>query len=410
MEDIVLGKQQEDAIRSIIDFIENSKDLDFGLFGFAGTGKSTIIKKLVEYLKKNFIDYVIMAPTHKARAMVMYNSGLEAFTIHQMLSLFPNVEIKNLDLRDLDFIKKTKYSRLPYGGVIICDEASMVNDVLYEYLLKETKSQKSKIIFVGDEAQLKPVKSNEKSFVFSVKNQVTLTDIYRQSNNSGILETLSILRTKSLPSFEESKKIDGSILIYKDIKSLFVSALPIFKESIKNEDIFNSKFLAYTNFRTDALNNKIRQFLFPGNNLFNVGEILTFYDNFSYNNFNFWNSMDYVVKEISPLETKFIKNFGNITGYTLFLKDYLENINMPIFVIDPNIPKNIIKELAYKIESIRNSALEYKYIDKKKSAAYWKDYYELFNSFAVMEDLYCDNRVVKKATFKYGYATTIHKS
>lgn len=410
MSEIVLGKQQEEAINYLINFINNPKESVCGLYGYAGTGKSTLIKWLAEYLEKEFINYIIITPTHKARAMVMYNTGLSAFTIHQVLSLFPNIEIQNLDYKDLEFVKKNKFNQVPKNGVIICDEASMVNDVLFEYLNIEALKNKSKIIFTGDEAQLKPVNSESRSKVFKIQNKVMLTEIFRQSKDCGFSNTLVNLRKSIINRFEESIGSEGSLYIHNSAKSLFEAALPVFRESIISKDIFNSKFLAYTNDRTNALNLKIRNLLFKGEEIFQNNEMLTFYDNFTYEYSNFWNSMDYIILYNSGLKSKNIEGFGKVFGYYLVLFDYLEKLDLNIFVIDPKTDLYTLNSLAAFIETTRQLALENKFVNKLEASKYWKRYYYLMGSFANVNDLYYQNRVVKKTTFKYGYATTVHKS
>ena len=48
--------------------------------------------------------------------------------------------------------------------------------------------------------------------------------------------------------------------------------------------------------------------------------------------------------------------------------------------------------------------------EKRKAAVIWRKYFDTINSFASMFDLYYDNRVIKKKTFNYGYAISVHKS
>jgi len=408
--EIILGKQQEQAVESIINFLKNSKETSYGLFGYAGTGKSTIIKWLVDYLYSEVIEHLLCAPTHKARAMIKYTAGLEAITVHQVLHLIPNIEIKDLDLRDLLFLSRNKAANeIPRRGVLICDEASMINDVLYNFLVEEARAKYCKIIFVGDKAQLKPVKSSEESLVFTIKDQFILTEIFRQSKDSGLSSVLPILRNDIIYNFRNSIGNEGSLICTSSAIELFKNAYPSFKQSIEENNIFGAKFFAYTNARTDALNLKIRSLLFPGNEQFYEQEIVTFNDNYSYGFMDYWNSMDYIIQGVTQTSS-IIPNFGYVEGYKLVLYDSFEDIPGEVFVIDPNISHEILTKLAYLIESTRLDAIRYKYIDRKKAANLWKTYYQIIGSFATFDNIYFDNRIVKKKTLGYGYASTVHKS
>lgn len=408
--DIKLGTQQEQAIKIIIEFIEISNEISFGLFGYAGTGKSTLIKWLVDYLNSQNIEYLLAAPTHKAKTMIKYTSDLEAITIHQVLHLVPNIEIRNLDLKDLLFMSRNRKSNeVPFDGVLICDEASMVNDVLFNFLIEEAKRKHCKLIFVGDSAQLKPVKSSEKSLVFKIKDQYTLTEIYRQPEDSGLNSVLPILRDETIDRFKNSLGINGSLICVTNTLELFKYAYPLFKKAIDEENIFGAKLLAYTNARTDSLNLKARQLLFPGTDQFYIGEILTFQDNFSYGFMDYWNSMDYIIERVEEHCAK-IPNYGTVNGYLLTLKDSFEKISGQIFVLDPKISQNVLFDLGYLIENIRLQAISYKYTNGKKAAMLWRSYYDIIKSFANFDDIYYENRLVKKKTFGYGYASTVHRS
>lgn len=70
---------------------------------------------------------------------------------------------------------------IPYDGIIICDEASMVSSDLYDLLVEKCSLMGTMIIFCDDYAQLNPVKEDKQSKVFRCKHQFRLTKIYRQS-------------------------------------------------------------------------------------------------------------------------------------------------------------------------------------------------------------------------------------
>lgn len=152
IEKVNLGEEQVSALKTLEDFISGDESC-ITLSGSAGTGKTTIIREFLDYLDDEQISYALAAPTHKAKLVIEALTGAEAQTIHQLLALSPNIEIFALDYRDLVFeTSKSSYASLtiPYNGVVIVDEASMINDDLFQLLLDKCSKAKSKIIFVGE--------------------------------------------------------------------------------------------------------------------------------------------------------------------------------------------------------------------------------------------------------------------
>lgn len=410
MNNIILGEEQLQAIDLIKKFI-SSNELYFSLSGYAGTGKSTIIKYMIEYLDDEYIQYILCAPTHKAKGVIRYFTQKDACTIHQLLALSPNLEIFELDFRQLLFHSNSKkLNMFPTCGIVIIDEASMINDDLFKLLCEKAKIYKSKLIFVGDPAQLKPVNSQYNSKVFDLESNFTLTKIYRQSINIGYSDVLEKLRTSSVTRFEEQVGEDGSLYSYTDIIELFKKAIPIFQTGVENKDIFETKFLAYTNNRVSALNNKIREILFPGDELYYNSEILTCYENLKYGIFELWNSMDYVIIDKPVKHDIIIPLFIKLPAYKLTLYDYASNSTIQVSILDKNIPQMYWDSLSNAIEELRLSAVEAKLRNNRSSSKLWRDYFSIIGSFASPINLYYDNRIIKKKTFDYGYAMTVHKS
>lgn len=407
---IILGEEQLEGINKIKNFLDSTKSA-FTLSGYAGTGKSTIIKYLVEYLENQHIDYILCAPTHKAKGVLKFFTDRDAVTLHQLLALTPNIEIFNLDYTQLLFLtNRNKSLQIPVGGVVICDEASMINDDLFQLLLDKCKAYNSKVIFVGDIAQLRPVNSKYDSKVFNLEDSFTLTKIYRQQSESGLTTILSTLRKSIIPRFNPSEGKEGSLYCYNNAKDLFVNAIPIFKSAIENKNIYESKLLAYTNVRVQALNNKMREILFPGKNQYNKYEFLTCYENIEFNFFNFWNSTDYIIIEDPIKIDLYIPGFVKVPAYKLELYDSVSESSESISIIDKELPQMYWDSLTNLIENTRLEAIQAKMRKDRSSSKLWVKYFELINSFTSPIDLYYDNRVIRKKSFDYGYAMTVHKS
>ena len=179
----MLGNQQQEALDKILNFI-NSKETVYTLTGFAGSGKTFLTNTIINEFKKTGVFCTICAPTHKAKVVIEKFTGKEGYTIHKLLSLSPNINILELDFNDLKFNVPTVSSFFPTNSVIICDEASMVNDHLYDLMIDRCIRNNCKILFIGDSAQLRPVNTQNLSKVFDNPNKSVLTEIFRQKNES----------------------------------------------------------------------------------------------------------------------------------------------------------------------------------------------------------------------------------
>jgi len=408
--EIILGEEQQEAIDQITKFINLSLNISFSLSGYAGTGKSFLIKYLVKYLELKNIQYVLCAPTHKAKVVLERFTDRDGMTLHKLLSLSPNIEIIELDFKDLKFLIGKNLSLFPKKGIIICDESSMINDDLFDLLTERCIENKCKAIFVGDKAQIQPVKADKHSKVFETEDRFVLSKIYRQLPESGLTSVLPILRKDTIPYFTTAIGTQGSLICTSDIKELFKQAIPIFKKAINNSDILEAKILAYTNNRVFALNLKMRDCLFSDKKEYNKSEFLTCYENLEFNNTKFWNSMDYIVID-EPLKTEvYIPGFISLPGYQLNLYDSSSKSSEEIFILSKEISKDYLDSLSQLIEQTRLSAISLKSTNKKISNQAWKSYYQIINSFTSPVDLYYNNRLIRKKSFDYGYATTVHRS
>ena len=146
------GEEQVQALSKLEEFTTSS-DTTITLSGSAGTGKTSLIIEYLEYLDDQKVPYTLAAPTHKAKLVMEAVTGQEATTIHQLLALQPNLDIFELDFRELDFFSGDsikKPNQIPYKGVVIVDEASMVSDELFSFILNKARKNKSKVVWVGE--------------------------------------------------------------------------------------------------------------------------------------------------------------------------------------------------------------------------------------------------------------------
>ena len=407
--DFILGEDQVKAIESLKEFTK-SKEIAISLCGYAGTGKSTIIKEIVKFLEKEYSNYVLCAPTHVAKLVMEFFTERQAMTVHKLLSLSPNIEILNLNFKQLEFYTRGYASLFPHNGVIICDEASMINDDLFSLLIERCKSVNSKIIFVGDKAQLQPVNAFSHSKVFNLPNSITLSKIYRQSSESGLIDILPILRNKVITRFKDSFGFDGSLICCDNLKPFITDLVPNFRKAIKNADILETKVLTYTNNRARQYNYTLKEIIFGLKNEYDKFEFLTCYENFKYNGVDFFNSMDYIVIDEPEKTNISIPNFVTLPGWKLNLYDSSTKLSEEVLILSKDVSKDYLNSLANLIESIRIDAVNNKQRNQRLSREFWRKYYQIIESFTTPVDLVFDNRVIRKKTFDHGFASTVHKS
>lgn len=186
-----LTSHQRLAVIDIIQWLNNKIDPKpyYVLGGLAGTGKTTIIREVVNGLT-GAIKVNIVAPTGKA-AQVLTNKGIKATSVHRLVyevvSLYP-LKFERTDKVNCD--------------VIICDEASMVNKEMFDDIM----SFKKKVLFVGDYGQLPPIGGDPK---IMSKMDFVLTEIMRQDEGSDIIVLANQLRQCKDPNIRSAIKSLG---------------------------------------------------------------------------------------------------------------------------------------------------------------------------------------------------------
>jgi len=175
-ESIVLSDTQKEAVKMAI---KNNISV---ITGGPGTGKTTIIKCVIDILKKREQSYVLAAPTGRAAKRITETTREDAKTLHRLL------EITKIEDTDIDTFVNFPVTTID-KDVLIIDEASMIDTILMNNVMKAL-SDHTKLIIVGDSDQLPSVGAGNvlKDIINSgVVNTVCLTEIYRQSAKSDII-------------------------------------------------------------------------------------------------------------------------------------------------------------------------------------------------------------------------------
>ena len=148
-----LNSDQTLAVQKLLDFIQDPYPPRwyFCFTGFAGTGKTFCMREVVAKCKSSSVQFAYTAPTNKA-AKVLKNVTGDACTIYSLLGLRVD---KSGELKQVVTGKPVDLSHL---DVIVVDEASMVNANLFETIRLTADKWDLKVVFMGDLAQLPPVK------------------------------------------------------------------------------------------------------------------------------------------------------------------------------------------------------------------------------------------------------------
>ena len=367
--------------------------------GPAGSGKTQMAKALSVTLKKSMVNYLAVTPTNKAKLVLGKATDSEAITIHTLLSLSPELDILELDLKNLTFSPRNWDINIVSNSVWLVDECSMINDDLFDLLIKKADQYSCTIVFLGDESQLAPVKQRKVSKVFNLENKFQLTAVYRQDYYSEGKYTeygslLEKLRSRIILRFPI---ISGttSISLFKSAKEWLDASSVLFADAVGVKDPNLVRILSYTNRRINYINTAIRKVL-GFQKEFEIGELLTGYDTIP--SLGIDNSEDYWVKSVS----KGYHPKWNLPGYNLVLENNFGAYS--IFVLTDELGATEKFLLASNLEKMRLRAI----YSKKKSD--WALYYEQANSFATTFDLEYEGKVIKKKTLGYGYCISIHKS
>jgi len=201
--ELKLGEQQRSAVQAI----NNGASILF-LVGYAGTGKSTTSKTILQLLNTRYDEKEIMtcALSGIASQRISDTTGFESATIQSLL------------------VKYEERDHFPFSVVLI-DEASMINSTLFARLVRKI-SNKAILIVVGDDAQLPPIGAgNVLSDVLSLELApiVKLTKIYRQSEEQAITLIANDIRKGQVPNYrakyDDFEFIEVNIQNYYSLKS-----------------------------------------------------------------------------------------------------------------------------------------------------------------------------------------------
>lgn len=422
-----LNDQQKSALYELEKFIEDD-GTEITLSGYAGTGKSTIIGIFSKWLNNRIGrgNIVYTAPTHRANVITKQNNpNANVYTLSALFGFTPDTDIAmeqgSLDLRELEFRAKNQMKYEP-GQLIIIDEASMVQDGLYEYIQEIVAKHNGSVIYVGDSAQLRPVKSDHISKVFTSDGvpQITLTKVERTGDNPILKEATRLRQGEGLSYQTDINDRGQGILYTSDNASIDENLKQIVTSEEFNADPLHFRVLTATNAAVSAYNSKIRslrygKFAKP----FVKGDIIMGYSNKLRKpdgSYKLVNSGDYVIQNVTDTTVKFKTDKGDIEfkAFKLSIRPTGGTVmdDFQLTVIDRNEPDSKLFEVVEYKDRLWKMAKEAKQngqISKYRDLVQMA--FNIDNELNITKNLE-DNqgRLKIRKAIDYGYAQTVWKS
>ncbi|WP_298883333.1 AAA family ATPase [uncultured Polaribacter sp.] len=278
--------RQNELLRFLSDFtFTDDIEALFLLKGYAGTGKTTTISAYVNSLWAAGKKAVLLAPTGRAAKVISVYAKKPAFTIHKKI-YFPKKQSNG----SVEFVLQPNKHR---NTVFIVDEASMIPDGRQNQKLFESSSllddliryvysgHQCKLIFIGDTAQLPPVKLDispaleQDTLIYEYQKNVTeieLDEVMRQHENSGILANATLLRLMIQNDATNFKfDIDFPDIVRLedgyDIEDALVTAYD-------NEGVEDTAFIVRSNKRANQYNQQIRMKIRGQENEISAGDYI----------------------------------------------------------------------------------------------------------------------------------------
>lgn len=290
-----LTQQQNRVFERIKAFMDSDASV-FILRGYAGTGKTTMVKVIADYLAQSR-DVKLMAPTGRAARVLAAKTGREAVTIHKAIyekACVVSKNVKDIAESEFKFVFPVHKNEKEGNVVAIVDEASMVcsrkiehelfvfgTDNLMEDLLSFVRPDfGGKVIFVGDPAQLppvgEPVSNALRAEYFEMwKLEVMeeeLTEVLRQKGDSIILKNAMMIR-------DLLKKEKRNCLVFEekenDVETVpsgdFLNKYLDYRKQSSRQD---SVVICYSNKAASKYNRDIRTSLYGEDVPLRVNDIL----------------------------------------------------------------------------------------------------------------------------------------
>ena len=416
-------KDQSKAYDDLIKFIQddyNENDYKRALTGAAGTGKTYLVKALIKNCGYSYSTIGLAAPTHKACRVLGESIDIPNVNINTLqsdLGLRLNFDVDKFDINNPPFDPKGRIKIGEYKLYII-DESSMINRSLLMFVEKVCKSNKCKIIYIGDASQLAPV--NEKySAAFKGIKTYALNQIVRQGDDNPISHLLDLLRYdiqhksftfleyiyKNPSKFNEDYTKGYQVCNSQEFETIVYNN---FNDEELTRNIDFCKIIAYTNNTVSAWNKFVRDAIIKDadKSVITKNDLVISYVTIvnQFNDSIIKNSEEYILKDVVNYVHPKYQLKGFMVRFTAIHGGYNTT---PLFILDHKDPATIKMYVALSrtlIDEAKNATV-------KLRAQCWKEYYEFKESCLLLTNILTNTgSIMFGRDLDYGFALTSHKS
>lgn len=331
------------------------------LIGYGGSGKSSSTQAFVNMLNHYNKKYLLLAPTGKAAKVLSSFTNEEAMTIHRGLGYMPP--------SDWCYNEENKF---PYD-VIIVDEFSMVDIFLFKHLLEAIDFSKTKLLLIGDDAQIPSVGAGNVLYDL-IKSQmvptITLDKVFRYGEG-GLSTVATDTRTgteyldkskSGMQAFGNDKSYIFMAIGQEDIVSYTVKLYQsLLSKGYSMDDIAVLSAYNVGDYGTMVLNKEIQNAVNPnpdgkivfGDTEFRLNDIVMNY-------VNDYKAIKYNEEHIDEKNTTFIANGESGRVVKILKNAIVVDYDGTLIYIPKGSMKNI--RLAYAISMHKSQGAQYKVV------------------------------------------------
>ena len=392
-----------------------------GLQGWAGTGKSFTLRRVILFCDVLGIPWLLTAPTNKAtKVLTSMVPGIKKDMCKTIYSALKLTMMAEEDQQVLVDTVQSDYASLGLlSGQLICvDESSMLNKQVTAKIKEVAEDLKLCIILIGDKYQLRPV-GEEKSYAWdlcvdSSSGDAYLSKLTEVKRFDNALLDLSVVlrmgvRTGKLPPYAEVfTQHDGQIEV-KRSQGDFDLSLMALKDP---KDFTDRRVLAWRNKTTDRYNALIRKNL-GFNDEFNVGDLLmlaqpklqkvNYYRSIIVANIDEEVVVQAVVKKTMQPTSVYFQNLPKIEYWQLTTQtlDYQDKPTQ-LVLNQPLADDHGLEDTLQQMAAAAKRAGQMMYTDRTNSRKHneerkqrWREYWTLREEFTLV---------------RFAYAMTVHRS
>lgn len=454
--DLNLNEKQKIAVIKINEFISQNNDKVFYLMGYAGTGKTFVISKVVkDFIINNKMDHVfVCAPTHKALNVIESYlksnfdskekqsslSKLSFMTIHKLLEFKPVIIAKD-GSKMFKSHRESKFLKQMENKLIIIDECSMISKEMVNELKKYIELYPIKIIFIGDRKQLPPVGESESLIFKNIPDKYEfhiLLDEIMRTKYQDIKEVCSIIRnwdqkdklfTSLVPIHNKKSKVKSFKLYRSNSNYTETSWFKKFINCLNCNDI--PIILTWKNIISDEYNKLIRKYVHKSSNIDNyiIGDYAMFNNYYSspVDGTNFYTSDMIKILEID-IEEKMLfeweklliekpnspidESYNVIVNKIINLKNKFKVDILTVERIHSDII-SILHNDTYIIQTIHRDDLDAYHQLLNDTKKYIEIFFKKYKSETLTNklwDIYHKKLINPYAEINFGYSITVYKS